>query len=99
MTPLTIIVVAAIVMLGVGVVGVVTWLVYTAWLNARARRLAARKGFYRSLVTELATRDRALLDPILQQQRTIADLEALEAVLEEQARSAADRPAWLLDVY
>src|SRR5215203_1225779 len=99
MTPLTIIIVAAAVMFGIGVGGVLTWLFYTSWLNARARRLAARKGFYRTLVADLKTRDRALLDPILHQHRTIADLEALEAVLEEQARTTADRPAWLLDVY
>src|SRR5689334_14807978 len=99
MTPLTIIVIAAAAMLGIGVTAVIIWLFYTSWLNQRARRLAARKGFYRAMVAELATRDRALLDPIIHQHRTIADLEALEAVLEEQARATADRPAWLLDAY
>ncbi len=99
MAPLTVIIITAAVMLGIGVVGVIAWFLHTSWLNARARRLTARKGLYRTLVSELATRDRALLDPILHQHRTIADLEALEAVLEEQARSTAERPGWLLDVY
>ena len=40
MTPLTIVIIAAIVMFGIGVVGVVAWLFYTSWLNARSRRLA-----------------------------------------------------------
>lgn len=99
MTPLTIIIIAAAVMAGIGVLAIALWLFYTSWLNQRARRLAARKGFYRGMVAEMATRDRALLDPVLHQHRTIADLEALEAVLEEQARGTADRPAWLLDAY
>src|SRR5919108_1935407 len=99
MTPLTIILIVAAVMVGVGLIAVVVWFLYTSWLNQLERRLAARKGFYRDLVAQLATRDRALLDPVLHQQRTLSDLRALEAVLEEQARATAERPAWLLDVY
>ena len=79
--------------------GVLTWLVYTAWLNRLERRLEARKGVYRDLVTGLAARDRALLEPQLRELATLRDFEALEAVLEEQARSVTERPAWLLDAY
>ena len=50
-------------------------------------------------MAELATRDRALLEPTIHQMRTLYDLDALEAVLEEQARTATGRPGWLLEVY
>ena len=75
------------------VLTVLAWLLYTAYLDRVERRLAARKGLYRELVSELATRDRALLEPTINQMSTLYDLDALEAVLEEQARSATGRPA------
>ena len=82
-----------------GLLAVVAWLVSTSYLNLVERRLARRKGLYRDLVAELATRERALLEPEIRRLSTLYDLEALEAVLEEQARGTAERPAWLLDVY
>src|SRR5215210_2342268 len=78
---------------------VLVWLLYTTYLNLAERRLAARKSVYRNLVSELATRDRALLGPAIHQMKTLDDLEALEAVLEERARSATGSPDWLLEVY
>lgn len=87
------------VMLAVGLLTVLAWLLYTTYLDRVERRLAERKGLYRELVSELATRDRALLEPTIHQMRTLYDLDALEAVLEEQARSATGRPGWLLEVY
>lgn len=86
-------------MAGIGLVAVLSWLFYTSYLNRLERRLAYRKGLYRDLVTGLATRDRALLEPQLRELATLHDFEALEAVLEEQARGATERPAWLLDAY
>ncbi len=86
-------------MAGVGLVAVLSWLLYTSYLNRLERRLAYRKGLYRDLVTGLAMRDRALLEPQLRELATLHDFEALEAVLEEQARGATERPAWLLDAY
>src|SRR6476646_5234579 len=86
-------------LLGVAVLTVVAWFLYTVYLDRVERRLANRKGLYRELVAELATRDRALLDPTIHQIRTLYDLDDFEAVLEEQARSATERPAWLLEVY
>src|SRR4051794_30334980 len=86
-------------MLAVVLFSILAWLLYTAYLDRIERRLAERKGLYRELVSELATRDRALLDPSINQMSTLYDLDALEAVLEEQARSATGRPDWLLDVY
>jgi HEAT repeat protein len=96
---LTLVLIVACVMLGVGLLAVIAWLVYTSYLNRVERRLARRKGVYRELVAELATRERALLEPEIRRLATLHDLEALEALLEEQARATADRPAWLLDVY
>jgi HEAT repeat protein len=96
---LTLVLIVACVMLGVGLLAVIAWFVYTSYLNRVERRLARRKGVYRELVAELATRERALLEPEIRRLATLLDLEALEAVLEEQARATADRPAWLLDVY
>ena len=81
------------------VLSVVAWLVYTAILNRLERRLAARKGPYRDMVAGLATRERELLEPAIHQLGTLRDFEALEAVLEEQARTTTERPAWLLDAY
>lgn len=86
-------------MAGIGLVAVLSWLLYTSYLNRLERRLAYRKGLYRDLVAGLALRDRALLDPQLRELATLKDFEALEAVLEEQARGATERPAWLLDAY
>ena len=86
-------------MAGIGLAAVLTWLFYTSYLNRLERRLAYRKGLYRDLVTGLALRDRALLEPQLRELATLHDFEALEAVLEEQARGATERPAWLLDAY
>lgn len=81
------------------VLSVILWLLYTALLNRLERRLAARKGPYRDLVAGLATRERELLDPAIRQLGTLRDFDALEAVLEEQARSTTERPPWLLDAY
>ena len=99
MTSLQLILAAAASMFAVALLGVLAWLVYTAWLGRLERRLEARKGVYRELVSGLAVRERALLEPELHQARTLRDFEALEAVLEEQARSVTERPPWLLDAY
>jgi HEAT repeat protein len=99
MSALALILIVASVMLGVGVLAIVAWFGYTSYLNRVERRLAKRKGVYRQLVAELATRERALLEPEIHRLGTLLDLEALEAVLEEQARATSERPAWLLDVY
>jgi len=96
---LTLILIVASIMLGVGLIAVLAWLAYTSYLTRIERRLARRKGTYRALVDELATRERALLEPEIRRLATLLDLEALEAVLEEQARGTAGRPDWLLDVY
>jgi HEAT repeat protein len=99
MTRATVILVFAAAMLAVGLVTILAWFLYTTYLNRVERRLAARKGLYREMVSELATRDRALLGPIIHQMKTLYDLDALEAVLEEQARSATGRADWLVEVY
>ena len=99
MTARAVILIVAALLLAVGILTVLAWFIYTAYLDRVERRLAARKGIYRELVSELATRDRALLEPTIHQMRTLYDLDALEAVLEEQARSATGRPGWLLEVY
>jgi HEAT repeat protein len=99
MNGVTLILIAASVLLAVGLLTVLAWFVYTSYLDRVERRLATRKGLYRELVSELATRDRALLEPTIHQMKTLYDLDALEAVLEEQARGATDRPGWLLEVY
>ncbi|MFL5511359.1 MAG: HEAT repeat domain-containing protein, partial [Gemmatimonadales bacterium] len=99
MSGVDLILLAAGAMLAVVLLTILAWLLYTAYLDFVERRLAARKGLYRELVSQLATRDRALLEPTINQMSTLYDLDALEAVLEEQARSATGRPAWLLEVY
>src|SRR4051812_16533724 len=99
MTGVTVIVLAAGVLLAAGFLTVLAWFVYSTYLDRVERRLAARKGLYRELVSELATRDRALLEPTIHQMSTLYDLDALEAVLEEQARTVTGRPGWLLEVY
>jgi HEAT repeat protein len=83
----------------IGLIAILVWLAYTTYLTRLERRLAVRKGIYRDLVAGLATRDRALLEPVLHQARTLRDFGALEAVLEEQARGQTERPDWLLDAY
>lgn len=99
MSGVDLILLAAGIMLAVVLLTILAWLCYTAYLDRVERRLAARKGLYRELVSQLATRDRALLEPTINQMSTLYDLDALEAVLEEQARSGTGRPAWLLEVY
>jgi HEAT repeat protein len=99
MSWLTIILIVAAVMVGLGVLAVVAWLVYGAYLDRLEQRLAVRKGFYRAFVSELATRERELLTPTIRTAGVQRDFAALEAVLEEQARGVTERPAWLLDAY
>jgi HEAT repeat protein len=99
MTALTLILIAAGAMLGAGLLTVLAWLIDTWYLDRVERRLAARKGLYRELVSDLATREQALLGPAIHQMGTLNDLDALEAVLEEQARGANGRPRWLLEAY
>ncbi|HUR94010.1 MAG TPA: HEAT repeat domain-containing protein [Gemmatimonadales bacterium] len=99
MSSLAIITIVASVLLGVGVLAVLVWVGHTSYLNFIERRLARRKGIYRELVAELAAREHALLEPELHRVATLLDFEALEAVLEEQARGTTDRPSWLLEVY
>jgi HEAT repeat protein len=99
MTFLQFILYAALAMAAIGAIAILIWFGYTAYLNRLERRLAARKGPYRDLVAGLASRERELLEPAIRQLGSLRDLEALEAVLEEQARDVEDRPAWLLDAY
>src|SRR5918999_3044950 len=99
MTAREVILIVAVAMLAVGILTVLAWFIYTTYLDRVERRLATRKGLYRDLVAELATRDRALLEPTIHQMSTLYDLDALEAVLEEQARTSTERPGWLLQVY
>ncbi|MGH7525188.1 MAG: hypothetical protein ACREMX_00630 [Gemmatimonadales bacterium] len=82
MSTLTVILAIAGAMLGVGLLAVLVWLLYTSYLNRVEHRLAKRKGLYRELVASLATRERALLEPEIRRMGTLLDLEALEAVLE-----------------
>ncbi|MDF3052844.1 MAG: lyase domain protein repeat-containing protein, partial [Geminicoccaceae bacterium] len=99
MTALTLILIVAATMLAVGVLAVLAWLLHSWYLDWVERRLTKRKGLYRELVSGLATRDRALLHPTIHQMGTLFDLDALEAVLEEQARGSSGRDGWLLEVY
>jgi HEAT repeat protein len=99
MTALNPILIVAGAMLAVGLLTILTWLIHGWYLGLVEQRLATRKGLYRELVSDLATRDRALLYPTIHQISTLYDLDALEAVLEEQARSASGGPGWLLEVY
>ena len=99
MTLLQVILVFAASVVGAGVLAVVCWFLYTAYLTRVERRLASRKGLYRELVAGLAQRDQALLEGELHELSTLRDFEALEALLEEQARGMTERPAWLLDTY
>ena len=99
MTALSLIRIVAGAMVVVALLTVLAWLLHTWYLDHVERRLAARKGLYRELVSELATRDRTLLHSTIHQKGILYDLHALEAVLEEQARSASGSPGWLLEVY
>ncbi len=99
MTTLNLILIVAGAMLAVGLLTVLAWLIYSWYLDRVERRLEKRKGLYRELVSDLATRDRALLHPTIHQISTLYDLDALEAVLEEQARGSSGRSGWLLEVY
>ncbi|TFG51231.1 MAG: hypothetical protein E4H38_02055, partial [Gemmatimonadales bacterium] len=82
MTLLQLILIFAAAVVGAGVIAVVGWFVYTAYLTRLERRLAGRKGLYRELVAGLAHRDRALLEGELHELSTLRDFEALEALLE-----------------
>ncbi|HEY8196750.1 MAG TPA: HEAT repeat domain-containing protein [Gemmatimonadales bacterium] len=99
MTALNLILIAAGAMLAVGLLTVLAWLVDTWYLDRVERHLTTRKGVYRDLVTDLASREQALLGPAIHHMSTLRDLDALEAVLEEQARTAKGRPTWLLEAY
>jgi len=98
-TFLGVVLIFAAVVVGVGILSVLAWLCYAAWLTRVERRLARRKGLYRETVAGLAQRERALLEPEIRQLTTLRDFEALEALLEEQARGLTERPGWLLDTY
>jgi len=98
-TLLQIVLIFTVAVLGAGVVSVLVWLLYSVYLARVERSLARRKGMYRDVVAGLATRERSLLEPELRQLRTLRDFDAIEALLEEQARSLAERPDWLVDAY
>jgi len=57
-TALTLILIFAGTMLGVVLVAVLAWFIYTGYLTRVERRLARRTGVYRALVAELACRER-----------------------------------------
>lgn len=99
MTALNLILIVAGAMLAVGILTVLAWLIDTWYLDRVEQRMAGRKGLYRDLVVDLASRELALLGPAIHQMGTLSDLDALEAVLEEQARAANGRPTWLLEAY
>lgn len=99
MTRVTVILVIAGLMAAVALLTVLAWLLYTTYLDRVERRLAARKGRYRDLVAGLSTRQRSLLHSTINDRKTLYDLDALEAVLEEEARSSTTRQDWLLEVY
>lgn len=75
------------------------WLLRVAYLARLERKLRARTGLYRDLVMGLASREHSLLEPELAQLSTLRDVEAIEALLEEQANRTTSRPAWLLDAF
>ncbi|HKH82809.1 MAG TPA: hypothetical protein VKA25_03910, partial [Gemmatimonadales bacterium] len=99
MTALNLVVIVAGTMLAVGLVAVSAWLVYSWYLEHVERRLEKRKGLYRDLVSGLANREVALLHPTIHQISTLYDLDALEAVFEEQAHGVGGQPHWSLEVY
>jgi HEAT repeat protein len=96
---LQVVLIFAAAVLAIGVLSVVAWVVYASWLTRVERRLAQRKGLFRDTVAGLAQRERVLLEPEIRQLQTLRDFEALEALLEEQARALTERPGWLLDTY
>jgi len=98
-TLLQVILIFAAAVVAVGCLAILAWLIYAAWLTRVERRLARRKGLYRDTVAGLAQRERVLLEPEIRQLHTLRDFEALEALLEEQARGSTERPDWLLDAY
>jgi HEAT repeat protein len=99
MTALNLILIVAGAMLAAVLLTVLAWLIHSWHLDRLERRLAVRKGLYREVVSDLSTRDRALLHPSIHQLGALYDLDALEAVLEEQARGSNRAPGWLLDAY
>ncbi len=99
MTLLQVVLIFTATVVGTGILSVLVWLLYSVYLARVERRLAQRKGMYREVVAGMATRERSLLEPELRQLRTLRDFEAIEALLEEQARSLSERPAWLVDAY
>lgn len=99
MTLLQIVLIFAAAVMGAGILAVLFWLLYSAYLARVERSLARRKGLYRDVVAGMASRERSLLEPELHQLQTLRDFEAIEALLEEQARSLVERPAWLVDAY
>jgi HEAT repeat protein len=98
-TLLDFILVFAAAVVGIGLLSILVWLGSTAYMGRVERAMARRKGPFRQFVEELSTRDREYLEPEYTRLRALRDFEALEAVLEEQARNATERPAWLLDAY
>jgi HEAT repeat protein len=98
-TLLDLILLFAATVVGAGLLGVVAWAVYSLYLTRLERNMARRKGAYRQFLTELSSRDLAFLEPELKRVKTLRDFEALEALLEEQARTSTGRPGWLLDAY
>jgi hypothetical protein len=89
---LTIILIVASVMLGAGVLAIVVWFGYSSYLNRVERRLARRKGVYRQLVAELATRERALLEPEIH--RTFWVFEYLGPLVELTTPSFSSWSSW-----
>ena len=77
MTPILI---TAGIMLTVGLLTILAWFLYTFYLDRAERRLAGRKGLYRELVSELAGRDRALLEPAIHQRKVLATMINLTVV-------------------
>jgi HEAT repeat protein len=98
-TLLQIVLIFAAAVVGAGIIAVLVWLLYSAYLAHVERSLARRKGLYRDVVAGMAARERSLLEPELHQLQNLRDFEAIEALLEEQARNLVERPAWLVDAY
>ena len=98
MTTPTLVLILTATMAGVAGVAVLAWFLYTAYLNWFERRLEGRNGMYRKLVAEFASGEPEGMDAELHRSKVLKDLGALEAALEEQARST-DQPPWLLDAY
>lgn len=99
MTPLRLLLAITALLAGGSAALVLAWYTTSWWLGRSAKRMAARKGRYREFIEGLSSRDQGRLESILTRLGTLRDFEALEAALEEQARSTEQRPPWLLDVY